>query len=242
MLGETEEEMAGLRGGVELEGIQRVDDPVGSRGEQVGVHCSGAKTEDASPRSFPGTRAGRSILRDHAVLRMKLKGGGAFKVRFGIGLAPRDVAGGHEVPDARPETGCTQAHFGEGSRGGSDDRKLGSSDAGEKFFRAGKRDDIVDILDFGPFHPIVFGEMDRGVGMGEKFLDGGETGAAVSMQNGVIRIEIVFAGPARPDASDGGGGVDEDAVHVKEQALTVNLAHALILRHKSESADAWLRA
>ena len=61
--------------------------------------------------------------------------------------------------------------------------------------------------------------------MREEFLDGGETGAAVGVQDGVVGIEVVLEGPTRPDAGDGGGGVDEDAVHVEQQGPTRDSSH-----------------
>jgi hypothetical protein len=59
--------------------------------------------------------------------------------------------------------------------------------------------------------------MDGRIGLGKKFTDGSKAGAAVGEMDNVVRIKIVLASPARPDASNGGSGVDEDAVHVDEQ-------------------------
>jgi hypothetical protein len=220
VIGKGKSEVAGLGGGFEVGGAEIVDDPIGASGEEIGVGGRGAKSEDAGARGLSGTRAGRSVFDNDAGLRMEMKGRSAFKVRLGIGLAADDVAGGNEMLDMRPELGGPETNFSEGAGGGSNDGELRRGDGGEKFGGAGEGDDVVDVFDFGAFHPFVFGKMDGGIGVGEKFLNGSETGAAMGSGNGEFGIEIVLAGPTHPDASDGGSGVDEDAVHVEEQRLT----------------------
>jgi len=101
--------------------------------------------------------------------------------------------------------------------------------AGEEILRAGERDDVGDLFDFGLLHPAIFGEMDGGIGVGQKFADGAEAGAAVGEMDGEVCIEIVFLGPTGPDASDGRSGVDENAVHVEEEGTAGEGGHIGIL-------------
>ena len=156
-----------------------------------------------------------------------MEGGGSFQVRLGIGLTAGDVAGSDEVPDVRPQPGGAQANFGESAGGGSDHSELRGRDGGEQFLGSREGDDVVDIFDFSAFHPFVFGEMDGGIGVRQELLDGSEAGAAVSSGDGEVGIEVVLAGPAGPDASNGGSGVNEDAVHVEEEALAGDWGHEL---------------
>ena len=50
-------QVAGFGAGIETEGGQVVDDPVGASGEQVGIGGGGAESKDASASSFAGARA-----------------------------------------------------------------------------------------------------------------------------------------------------------------------------------------
>ena len=213
-----------------MKGSKIIDDPIGTGGEEVGVGGGGAKRERAGPGGFAGSCAGGSIFRDDAKLRMEMKGGGTCEVGLGIGLAAGDVAGRDEVLDVRPEPGGAQANLGESAGRGSDHSELRGRDGGEKFPSSRKSDDIVDVFDFSAFHPFVLGEVNGGIGVGEKFPDGGEARAAMGGGDRVIGIEVVLAGPARPDASNGGSGVDEDAVHVEEEALASDGGHKSIVR------------
>jgi len=222
---EGQRKMAGLGGGIQMERSKIVDDPIGSRSEEVCIGGGGAKREHTGTGGFAGARAGGSIFRDDAKLRMEMEGGRAFQVRLGIGLAAGDVAGGDEVLNVRPEPSGAQANFGENARGRRDHGKLRGRDGSEKLSGSGEGDDVVDVFDFSAFHPLVFREMDGGIGMREEFLDGSEAGAAVGGGDGKVGIEVVLAGPARPDAGNGGSGVDEDAVHVEEEALAGDGGH-----------------
>ena len=91
--------------------------------------------------------------------------------------------------------------------------------------RARQCDDVGDVFLFGAFHPIVFFVMNFRRLVRKQLLDGGEAGAAMGEGDDVVRIHVVAMGPAAPDAGDGGGGVDEDTVHVNEQGRTVNAGH-----------------
>ncbi len=63
------------------------------------------------------------------------------------------------------------------------------------------------------------------IAVGEEFDDSGEAGATVSFANDFGTIEAVFESPFVPDALDGGGGVDEDTVHVKEDSFATDRRH-----------------
>ena len=95
--------------------------------------------------------------------------------------------------------------------------------------RAGKSDDVGDFFDFAAFHPAIFFEMDGGIGLGKKFADRGEAGAAVGEVDDVIGIEIVLEGPATPYAGDGRGRVDEDAIHIDEEGFAGDWRHGHIV-------------
>ena len=217
--------MAGLGAGIDMNGGEVVDNPVGSGGEEFGVSGGGAKSEDASARAFAGTGARGGVFNDNTELRMEMEGGSAFEIGLRVRLAASDVAGGNEMLDVVPKPGGAKANFGERAGGGGDDGELRRRDGEKQVFGAGKSGDVVDVLDFGAFHPGVFGEMDGGVSVREQFLNRGETGASVSGGDGELGIEIVLASPAHPNAGDGGGGVDEDAVHIKKQSPTRDLSH-----------------
>lgn len=193
-----------------------VDDPVGAGGEKIVVSGCSAKSEDASAGGFARTRAGGSVFDDDAELRVQVQGGSTFPIGLGVGLTAGNVAGGNEVLDVWPHAGGTKADFGERTGGRRDDGELRRENGGKEFFRAGERDNIVDVFDFGAFHPVVFGQMDGRIGVGEEFLDGGEASATVGAQDGVVGVEVVLAGPACPDAGNGGSGIDKDTVHVEQ--------------------------
>jgi hypothetical protein len=71
--------------------------------------------------------------------------------------------------------------------------------------------------------------MDGRLDVRQEFSNRGEAGAPMSEFDDVFGFHIVFLRPARPDAGDGRGRVNEDAVHVDQQALAQNLSHVLIL-------------
>ena len=223
--GKFEGELGGARAGVGAKRGTIVDDPVGAGGEEGLVVCGGANRENAGAGSFAGTRAGRCVFDNDTELRVEMDGCSAFLVGLGIGLAALNVTGGDEMVDELPEASGAEAHFGEGTRGGSDHGELTRGQRGEQFPRAGEADDAGEIFDFRALHPGIISEMNGRVGVREKSLDGDETGAAVSELDDVIGIHIVFLSPARPDPGDGGSRVDKHAVHINEQALADNLRH-----------------
>jgi hypothetical protein len=220
-----EGELSGGRVGVGAERGTIVDDPVCTGGEEGLVVGRGANREDAGAGNFAGTRAGRGVFDDDAELRVEMDSGCAFLVRLGIGFAALNVTGGDEMVDVLPEAGGAEAHFGEATRGGSDHSELTWGQRGEQFFGAGEGDDASEIFDFRALHPGILSEVDGGIGVREKSLDGDQAGAAVSEVYGVIGIHVVPQSPARPDAGDGRSGVDEDAVHINEQTFAGNCGH-----------------
>jgi hypothetical protein len=227
--GELEGKLAGVGDVREAKRGAIVDDPIGARSEKGGVVGGAANGKNASASGFAGTYAGRSILDDDAILSGEMESGGAFCVGLGIGFAVTNVGGADEVMDVVPKARGAEADFGKCARGGSDDGELAGSSGGEQVFGSGKGGHVGDVFDFGALHPIIFGEMDGSVGVGEEFANGGEAGAAVGELDGGVRIEIVLEGPARPNAGDRGSGVDENAIHVDEEASTGDLDHEVIL-------------
>ena len=64
------------------------------------------------------------------------------------------------------------------------------------------------------------------IGLGEKFADGGETGPAMGTMYGLLGIEAVLVRPGGPHAGYGGGGIDQHAIKVEQDALAANFGHA----------------
>jgi hypothetical protein len=92
---------------------------------------------------------------------------------------------------------------------------------------AGQQDDTIEILHFTAFDFVIFLVENSAVsiGGGEQFADGGSTGAAVRHADDHLRVKIVLTRPALPDSRNGGSGVDEHAVQVKEQSAAAGLDH-----------------
>ena len=211
-----EKEFTGGRNGKNTERGAVVGNPVGAGVEQNRIIDGSAYGEDAGTGSFAGTDAEGRVFNDDAGLRVEMQGGRALEIGLGVGFSMQDVRGSDKVMDVRPEAGGAETDFGERARGGSHYSKPGGGNYGEQLLRAGQGDDVVDLFDFAPLHPAILRHMDGRIGLGKKFTDGSKAGAAVGEMDNVVRIKIVLASPARPDASNGGSGVDEDAVHVDE--------------------------
>jgi len=218
IVGEVEGKFVRRRRGSGADRSAIVDDPVGARGKKLGIVSGGADGEDAAAGGFAGTDAGRSVFNHHAVGGRKAKGGGSGEIRLGIRLATLDVAGGDEMPDEIEKACGAEADFGEAACGGSDDRELVGWDGGEEFARAGEGNDVSDVVDLCLFEPGMFPEMNGMGGVRKERLDRGETGAAVSGLDDEFGGHALLDGPVGPGAGHGGGGIDENAVHIKEQS------------------------
>jgi hypothetical protein len=64
------------------------------------------------------------------------------------------------------------------------------------------------------------------IGVREQIANGGDAGAAVRLADDIIGNEAMLRSPFGPDARDGGCGIDEHAVEIKEHATAHNF-HAL---------------
>ena len=137
-----------------------------------------------------------------------------FALRLGVGLAVLDIRSCDEMNYVLPKASGAETDFGKGARGGSNHSKLSRRNRSEQILGAWERDNISDLIDFASFHPAIFFQVHGGISMGKEFTDGCKAGAAMGEVDDVIGIQVVFEGPARPDASDGRSGVDEDTVHV----------------------------
>jgi hypothetical protein len=162
-------------------------------------------------------------------LRIDVKRSGAFEIWLRIRFASLDVTGRDEMVDVLPEARRAETNLGERSRGGRDHTELRRRNEGEKSLRTGKSDDVGDLFDFASFHPTIFCQMNGGIRFGKEFAYGSQTSSAVGRADDEIGVEIVLEGPAGPDAGDGGGGVDEHAVHVDEEAFAGDVWHRFIL-------------
>ena len=225
IVGEVEGKFAGRGRGGEADRGTVVDEPVGAIGEEFGVVSGGADGQDAATGGFAGTDAGRSVFDDDAVGRGKAESGGSGEVGLGIRLTKLDVGGGDEMACEFEEAGGAEAHFGEPARGGSDHGELAGRDGGEEFTRTGEGDDVGDIVDLCLLQPSVFPEMNGIGGVREERLDGSETGAAVSGFDDEFGNHALPDGPVGPGAGHGGGGIDENAVHIEEQAGAEDTGH-----------------
>jgi hypothetical protein len=213
----------------EAEGGAVVDDPISASGEKGCLIRGGANCQYAGTGGLTGTRARGGVFDDDAILCGEVEGGRTFGVGLGIGLAVLNVGGGDEMMDVVPKAGGTEADFGEDACGGSDDGELSGSCGGEKLFGAGEGDHVGNVFDFGPLHPGVFSEMRGGIGVWEEVADGSEAGTAVGELDGGVGIEVVFAGPASPNAGHSGSRVDQNAIHVDEETSAGDLDHGDIL-------------
>ena len=127
-----------------------------------------------------------------------------------------DVAGGDELADEFPQAGGTETDFGERACGGSDHGAPGGRDAGQKSMGAGKRDQVGDVFNFTALHPAIFFQVILRRIFRQQVLDGGKGSATVRERDDADGVHVVARGPAGPDAGDGCGGIDENAVHVDE--------------------------
>src|ERR1700679_4265903 len=116
------------------------------------------------------------------------------------------------------------ADLSQAARAGSDDGPAIGRKAGEQKDRAGQGDDSCEVRDFAALDFAILGVV---VGVRQVVAHGGEAGAAVGVGNNFFRIESVLECPLMPHASDGGRGVDEDAVEVEEQSAAFDLGHGV---------------
>jgi hypothetical protein len=203
----------------DAEGGAIVDQPVGARGGQVGVETGGTKGDNAAACGFAGKDPGDGVFDDQAAGGRKFELCGAFQVWLGVGFAAPDVGGGDEIVDVGQKSGNCKANLGELVGGGGDDGEALRRSGGQYVPCAGQGDDVGEVFKFGSLHPLIFGLVSFGGGVWEKFLDAGQAGAPVGVGKDLRGIKIVACSPEGPDAFDGGSGIDEDAVHVKEQGL-----------------------
>jgi len=66
------------------------------------------------------------------------------------------------------------------------------------------------------------------VGLRQEFANGRHTRAPVSLAHDIVGNETVLAGPDGPDARDGRGRVDQDAVEIEEHTQTMNFHRMMI--------------
>jgi len=67
--------------------------------------------------------------------------------------------------------------------------------------------------------------MNRIGGAREEFLDGDKTGAAVSGLDDEFGNHALLDGPIGPGAGHGGGGIDENTVHIEQQGRAEDTGH-----------------
>jgi hypothetical protein len=95
----------------------------------------------------------------------------------------------------------------------------------QKVEGTGEGNHAYDVFDLAELDFAIFGVV---VGVGEELADGGEAGAAMGLADDFFGDEAMLVGPGRPDACDGGSGVDEDAVEIEEHTAAENF-HAVMI-------------
>src|SRR6266849_3227377 len=212
-------------GGGEAEGGEVVDDPVGAGLPQLGIGSGGAQGEDAGACGLAGANAGGGVFDDDAVGGSEAENLGGFEVGLGIGLAALDVVGGDEISGER-EAGGADADFGQPAGAGSGDGPAILRESLQDFESAGEGNHAFNVRDFAAFDFAIFRFV---IGVGQQLANGGDAGLAVSLADDFARIEAVLVGPDGPDARDGRGGVDEDAVEIEQDAAAMNF-HGFSMR------------
>jgi hypothetical protein len=88
--------------------------------------------------------------------------------------------------------------------------------------RSRQSHNVGDIFDFAAFDLAIFFLV---VSVWQQFTNGSEAGAAVRSLDDFIAVESVLCSPSVPDASYGGGGVDQDAIEIEEERAAGDLRH-----------------
>jgi hypothetical protein len=195
-------------GRIQPERRQIVDDPGGARGKEVRVGGGGAQGQDSDAGGLARADAGGSVFDDDAVIGGKAQKLRGFEIGLGVGLAAEDVIGADQVL-WEWEAGSADADFSQtaGARGGDGPAILRKNL--KELERAGEGNYAVGVFDFAALDFAIFGFM---IGVGQEVADGGDTGAAMSLANDLVGDEAVLVGPDGPDASNGGSGVNQDAI------------------------------
>src|SRR5260370_639526 len=119
----------------------------------------------------------------------------------------------------KPETSSANAHLRERASAGSGDHPTVGGKRLQKFQRAGEGNYAFHVFDFAAFDLAILRVV---IGVGKQLANGGDAGPAMRLAHEFVGHEAVLRGPFCPHARDGGGGVDEHAVEVKEHATAPN--------------------
>ena len=135
--------------------------------------------------------------------------------------AASDNRGISRVPGTR-QACSAKADLGQGTGAGSHDGPSIFGQAGQQVDRPGERKHAFEVFHFPAFDFAILGFV---VCAGQIFAHRGEAGTAVSSRDNFLGIEAVFHRPLMPHAGNGGGRVDQDSVHVKEESAAADLRH-----------------
>lgn len=200
-------------GGLKARNTQIVDDPVGAGEGERGIDVGGAQSEHRCAGGATGANACGGVLYDDTVSWRKTQRCRALKVRLGIGLAIDDVVGGDQMLWKREVPG-PDTDFGERARARGDDGPAIRRQGGQELRRAGECDNIADVFDFPSLHLAIFGLV---VAIGQQFAHSGDTGAAVSEADNLIRIRKTMEDrPFRPAAGNRRCGIYKDAIEIEK--------------------------
>jgi hypothetical protein len=85
-----------------------------------------------------------------------------------------------------------------------------------------QRNQTFGVFDFTTENYLVFHRM---ISIGKQVPNGGYARTPVRAPNGFLRLKPMRQRPTGPDASYCWGGIDQDAVKIKQQSTARNLDH-----------------
>ena len=193
-------------------------DPIRSCAQKLRIGGSGTQRQYARTGCFTRANTGGGIFNDNAIRGRYSEKLRAFPVGIREWFAALDIVGGDERRGDR-QSRRSQAHFGQAASCGSDDGPSLRGYGLQEVQGARKSCYIGDVFDFEALDFTIFSVV---IAARQQFADGGEAGAAMGLTNYILGHQAMTEGPNGPYARDGGGGIDEDAVHVEENRAALN--------------------
>ncbi len=154
-------------------------------------------------------------------------------IRLWMRLAIGDVAGGDHCR-WNWKSGGPNTNFRQWPSAGSNNRPSIRRQRRQQRKSAGQGNDSARVLDLLTFDLAVLGFVVR---IGQKLPDRLDAGAPVRLSDCLFRLEAMLDRPLRPHARNGGGGVDEYAVQVKEHGGSGQDSHIAIITDEPRSSE-----
>jgi hypothetical protein len=95
----------------------------------------------------------------------------------------------------------------------------------KEFPSAWQEDDAVEVLHFPAFDFAIFAVNMMRVRVGQQFADRGSTRATVRHADHGVWIKATINRPPMPHSRDRRSGIDQHAVHVKQQGTAADCDH-----------------